>query len=271
MWLKRRQEPWRFGARVTSIARAALELRMRLLPYLYALFHEGEASGAPIWRPLWYEFPEDREAAQVEDQVMIGPWLMAAPVLERSTSEREVYLPAGVWLDWQSDARFVGPRRVRVAAPLERMPLFVRGGAVIATQSPTRHARERPLEPLVLEVYPGADGESCLYEDDGETTAYRDPADGGRAALARTRFRLRDRAGGRLRLEIGRREGDFGIEPRPLRIAMHGCPSPEAVFSDGERLPESNQAPGYRCEAGTIQIRLIDRGESRSVETEPAP
>jgi alpha-glucosidase len=275
MWLGRRQEPWSFGPRVETIARAALELRMRLLPYLYGLFHQCEASGAPIWRPLFYEFPDDQEAAQVEDQVMIGPSLMAAPVLERGGREREIYLPEGVWWDWESDARYRGPRRLRVEAPLEKLPLFARGGSILPTQSPVQHAEQTPLEPVVLEAFPGAEGWWTLLEDDGETTAYRgdggDPAGEDPGVLACTSLRLRDRAGGRLRIEIGRREGRFEIAERTLKVVIHGVPEPDAVFADGERLAEGQALPGYCRQRGRLAVRLPDRGEARSIEVEPAP
>jgi alpha-glucosidase len=265
VWFSRRQEPWRFGRRVEGIARHALALRMRLLPYLYGLFREAERSGAPVWRPLFYEFPDDPDAAGVEDQLMLGPSLLAAPVVERGARERDVYLPPGVWMSWDDDARYVGPRRLRVAAPLERSPLFARGGSVIPTHSPIRHVGEAPEEPCVLEVFPGAGSRAELFEDDGESNDYRD------GAFARTPLRLWDRAGGRLRLEIGRREGSYEVPPRRLRIAVHGCPPPDAVRADGAALSEHTDAPGYRFEEGRVHVRLLDRGEGHTVEIEPAP
>jgi len=265
MWLWRRQEPWRFGREVEHIARRALELRMRLLPYLYGLFREAEQTGAPIWRPLFYEFPEDPEAAGVEDQFMLGPSLLAAPVVERGASERDVYLPPGVWMSWDDDARYVGPRRLRVAAPLARSPLFARGGSVIPTHSPIRHVGEVPEEPCVLEVFPGADGRGELFEDDGESTRYRD------GAFARTKLRLWDRAGGRLRLEIDRREGSFEVPPRPMRVSVRGCPAPASVRVNGAALSEAAGAPGYSFEEGRVQVRLVDRGRGHTIEIVPAP
>jgi alpha-glucosidase len=265
MWLKRRQEPWSFGRRVEAIARSALELRMRLLPYLYGLFREAEQSGAPVWRPLFYEFPDDPEAASIEDQVLVGPSLLIAPVLEKGARERELYLPPGVWMSWHDDARYVGPRRIRVAAPLEHLPLFVRGGSLIPTRSPVAHVGMEPDEPLVLRLFPGADGKGELVEDDGESTAYRD------GAVARTSLQLRDRAGGRLRLEMGRREGGYQIPPRPLRIVAHGCSIPDAVHLDGDRLADGTATPGYGVANGRVQVRLLDRGEAHVLEIEPAP
>ena len=265
MWMGRRQEPWRFGARVTAIARSALELRMRLLPYLYGLFRESEANGAPIWRPLFYEFPDDEESAGVEDQVMVGSALLLAPILQKGARERDVYLPPGVWISWRDGARFVGPRTLSVGAPLEECPLFVRGGAVLPTRSPVEHVGRTPTEPCVIEVFPGADGGGELFEDDGESLDYR----GG--GFASTKFRLWDRAGGRLRLEIARRQGAYRLPDRPLRVVFHSCPAPTAVTRDTSRLEERNDAPGYTYEDGCVHVRVADEEEGMTLEVDPAP
>jgi alpha-glucosidase len=264
-WTKRGQEPWRFGARVERIAREALELRMRLLPYLEGLFREAEETGAPVWRPLFYEFPDDARAATVEDQLMLGPALLAAPVLERGARERELYLPSGRWLDWNDDTVYTGPRLVRVSAPLERLPLFARAGSIIPTRSPVRHAGETPAEPCVLEVVPGADGSALLVEDDGETTAYRE------GATARTALRLWGRAGGRLRLEIARREGLLALPQRCARVVIRACPPPAAVLLDGVRLAAGEGVPGHLHQGGRLHVRVADVGEGYALEVEPAP
>jgi hypothetical protein len=89
--------------------------------------------------------------------------------------------------------------------------------------------------------------------------------------VARVSLRLRDRAGGRLRLEIGRREGSYQIPPRPLRIVAHGCPTPNAVHLDGGRLADGTATPGYGVANGRVQVRLVDQGEAHVLEIEPAP
>ncbi len=265
MLFARRQEPWSFGRRVEAIAKAALELRMRLLPYLESLFRECEATGAPVWRPLFYEFPDDGAAASVEDQVMVGPALLAAPVLDRGARERDVYLPAGVWTALASGARFAGPATVRVAAPLESMPLFVRGGTVLPTRTPVRHAGETPAEPLVLEVFPGADTELDLVEDDGESTDYR------RGVVARTPVRLFHRAGGRLRLELGARVGTLRVPPRTLHVVVRGSPPPRAVLLDARPIAEQAAPPGFVTREGSVHVFFEDDGGAHALEVDPAP
>lgn len=265
MLFARRQEPWSFGRRVEAIAKAALELRMRLMPYLESLFRESEATGAPVWRPLFYEFPDDPAAPNVEDQVMVGPALLAAPVVERGARERDVYLPAGTWTSFASGARFAGPVTIRVAAPLESMPLFVRGGTVLPTRTPVRHAGETPAEPLVLEVFPGADADTLLVEDDGESTDYR------RGVVARTPIRLFHRAGNRLRLELGARVGSFPVPARTLRVVVRGSPPPRAVLLDARPIPERETPPGFATRDGSVHILVEDDGRAHAIEVDPAP
>jgi len=261
----RRQEPWRFGRRVEAIAREALRLRMRLLPYLYGVFRESEHCGAPVWRPLLYEFPDDPDAVRVEDQILLGRSLMVAPVVERGAREREVYLPEGVWFSWHDDARYVGPRRLRVSAPLEHLPLFARGGSILPTQSPIEYVGQAPAEPCVLEVFPGGEGSGELVEDDGETTEYR------RGEVARTGLRLWERRGGRMRVEVGPREGSYEIPERILRARVRACPPPQLVSLDGQRLEQGDAVPGYRAADGRVLVQVPDRGEGAAIELEPGP
>src|SRR5262249_49809931 len=141
----------------------------------------------------------------------------------------------------------------------------VRAGSILPTQSPVEHTGEIPAEPCVFEVFPGRDAQALFVEDDGETTAYRD------GHQAETALRLWSNAGGRLRFEIGAREGAFEIAGRALRVRIHGCPAPQAVFVDGERLDAGDGAPGFVAGDGFVDVRLRDRGRGAAIEVAPAP
>ncbi|HEX6289430.1 MAG TPA: TIM-barrel domain-containing protein, partial [Herpetosiphonaceae bacterium] len=164
----KRHEPWVFGERVEQICREYIELRYRLLPYIYALFWEAATTGAPILRPLLYHFPNDPRTYDLHDQVVLGPSLLAAPIYRPGVEYRAVYLPAGTWYDWWSGERYEGPTDILAHAPLERMPLYVRAGAVIPLGPVMQHTGERPLDELTVRVWPGS-GEWTLYEDDGQS------------------------------------------------------------------------------------------------------
>ncbi|HKJ08359.1 MAG TPA: TIM-barrel domain-containing protein, partial [Gammaproteobacteria bacterium] len=178
----RSQEPWQFGPEVETISRRAIELRYRLLPYLYTLAHLAHRTGAPIWRPMVYEFPDQPEMHPVEDQLMIGPHLLVAPVCEPGVVDRLVRLPRGRWYDWWSGRELAGGSHVR-PAPLGTIPVFVRAGAIV-TLGNVRPSTATPLTELTVAIYPAGHSEWTLIEDDGQSDDYL------HGALAETPFQV---------------------------------------------------------------------------------
>lgn len=167
------QEPWSFGPDVEAISREYLQLRYRLLPYLYNVFYEAARTGLPIMRPLLLEYPDDEHALHVSDQFLLGRDLLVCPVYQPGATHRMVYLPAGTWVDFWTGQRLAGGRFVVAEAPLERMPLYVRDGAVIPMEPPVNHTGERDGKQLTLHVYAGEEGRFELYEDAGEGYGYK--------------------------------------------------------------------------------------------------
>ncbi|MBD2462164.1 glycoside hydrolase family 31 protein [Oscillatoria sp. FACHB-1407] len=209
-----RHEPWVFGDRVETICREYIELRYRLMPYLYTLFWQASNTGAPILRPLVYEFPNDPKTYNLHDQVMLGPLLMAAPVYRPGVECRAVYLPEGAWYDWWTGERFEGGNYIMAHAPLERMPMYVRAGAIIPMRTVTQYVDERPLTELTLWVYPG-DGEWLLYEDDGRSFDYRS------GAYSTTQYRVTQEEQ-QLHVDVEPRQGGWTPPDREVIVAMVG-------------------------------------------------
>jgi alpha-glucosidase len=178
--------PWSFGPGTEKLARAAIELRYRLLPYIYSAFVLASETGAPVQRPFVFDFQHDRQARETEDAYLLGEALLVAPVMEAGCTARHVYLPPGSWLDFHTGERHEGGQFITAAAPLNRIPVFARGGYVIPMyEQPPLSTMDHHPELLELQVIvPGEDGEThCeLQEDDGLTHAYR------RGALLRTKF-----------------------------------------------------------------------------------
>ena len=166
------QEPWVHGEPYESINRRFIELRYHLLPYLYTAFWQCAQSGAPMLRPLFWQWPDDERAYTLDDEFTFGDALLVAPVGEEGATSRSVYLPAGDWYDWWTGERCLGRRTIPVAAPLDRLPLFARAGSIVPGWPVMQYTGERPVDVLTLHVFPG-DGESMLYEDDGATLAYQ--------------------------------------------------------------------------------------------------
>jgi alpha-glucosidase len=166
------QEPWSFGPRALDRARRILRRRYRLLPLLYRLALEAHTEGLPIVRPLFMHF--DVPSGEGSDQFLLGDAVLAAPVLHKGATRRELWLPAGSWVDWHTGQSYAGERSIIVDAPLGTTPLFLQAGTALFLAQPARNAEATLRAPLTLEVtvpQPGAVGRGSLFLDDGESAA----------------------------------------------------------------------------------------------------
>src|SRR6266568_2972654 len=161
------------NAQVEPICRKYLELRYRLLPYLYSAVREGTLTGMPVMRALWLHYPDDPEAIGRGDEYLWGRDILVAPVVEKGAASRRLYLPRGRWFDFCTNERHDGGREIERAVDLETLPLFVREGAILPLGPVKQYADEKVDRPLSITVYPGADGQFLLYEDDGISFNYR--------------------------------------------------------------------------------------------------
>lgn len=247
-------EPWAYGERTENIARAYLTLRYRLLPYIYTLFHEASISGAPLIRPLLYEFPNDPATYARHDQALLGSQLMLAPILRPGVEHRAVYLPAGEWYDWWTGERLTGPLHLLVHAPLERMPLYVRGGAILPLGPNLEHTDQAPLDPLTLDIYPAGDSTWTLYEDDGISFAFE------QGEWASTTYQCREDRD-RLAFAIAARQGAWTPAPRSILLNLH-CRIPNRVLVDGAETME------WTYGEGAATVLLADDGAAHQVVVE---
>lgn len=207
-------EPWVFGERVEQTCRKYIELRYQLLPYLYSCFWQAATTGAPILRPLLYHYANDPQVSQLHDQVMLGPSLMAAPVLRPGVEYRSVYLPEGVWFDWWTGERLQGATHILAHAPLERMPLYVKAGAVIPLAPAMQYVKETPVSQLRIKVWSGT-GKWTLYEDDGESFEYEN------GIWTTTTYQVRVDNGATI-VEIDERVGKWQPQPRTVTVEVVG-------------------------------------------------
>lgn len=249
------QEPWAHGQPWEPINRRAIELRYELLPYLYTALREASRTGVPAMRPLFLDFPQDEATWRLDDEFLFGSDLLVAPVVREGQRRREVYLPAGSWHDFWTGAKLAGGQRVKVAAPLDRLPLFVRAGAFVFRQPVVQHTGQMPGQPLLVDVYPAERSEGLLYEDDGESMAYQ------HEAFAERVFRQeRDAAG--CRVSIAAPRGAWRPAPRELHLSVRLEAEPRSVRLDGRELPrlagDPATLPGWSWEAGIVQVRLPD-------------
>ena len=165
------------NAEVEPVCRKYLDLRYQLLPYTYTITREARDTGLPLMRALWLHYPNDPAAAKLGDEYLWGRDLLVAPVTEKAAKTRRVYLPAGGWFDWWTNEKISGPKWVERPVDLATMPIYARAGAIIPLD-PIRQYVSEPVEgPTALEIFPGADGEFTLYDDDGESPRYLNGSD----------------------------------------------------------------------------------------------
>jgi len=161
------------NAQVEPICRKYLELRYRMLPYLYSAVRECTLTGMPIMRALWLHYAEDPKAVARGDEYLWGRDLLVAPVVEKGATTRQVYLPRGAWHDFWTGERIEGGHAISRKVDLEILPLYVRAGSILPLGPVKQHVHQESDEPLTISIYPGADASFLLYEDDGKSFDYR--------------------------------------------------------------------------------------------------
>jgi alpha-glucosidase len=252
------QDPWSYGTDHEALNRRAIELRYELLPHIYNVMHDASVSGLPALRPLMLEFPNDPVTYGLDDEAMFGRDLLIAPVLWPNASERSVYLPAGTWVDFWTGARFAGNATYRVPVTLRSIPIFVRAGALIFEHPVVQHTGELRGQPLRIVAAAGGDGETSLYEDDGETRAYEQ-------GMSVTRvFRHRSTAESET-IAIGAPTGSFRPSPRdlwllvrrasPARVAVGGVAVPRVTAAE---LATATRSAWAVDDSGVVNVRLRD-------------
>ncbi len=153
-------EPWRFGTYYEDIIRKYLKLRYSLLPFLYTALEDAHRTGVPMFRPLLLNYQDDANTLSIDDEFMIGADLLEAPVLTPGATGRLVYLPAGTWYDYWTGRQITGGQMIHANAPLQTVPLYVRGGAIIPTGPSMNYVGEKPTDPITFAIYPDGSRQS---------------------------------------------------------------------------------------------------------------
>jgi alpha-D-xyloside xylohydrolase len=182
------REVWRFGKPGETVYDTLVKfirLRYRLIPYLYSLAAWESFRSYTMLRSLVFDFRHDPLVYDIADQFMLGPALMVCPItepmfygpgsqpIEDKPAERDVYLPSGCsWYNFWTGKRYAGGQKLRTAAPLEIVPLFVRAGSILPMGPERQFADEKPGAPLELRLYPGSDCHFDLYDDEGDSYRY---------------------------------------------------------------------------------------------------
>ena len=257
-----RREPWSYGPVNERANRATIRLRYKMLPALYTAYFQHTAHGSPVARPIFWNTLTDSAALATENEYLLGDHVLVAPVLDSGARSRAVYLPAGQWYRMGSGEKFEGGRSSTVPAPdpltdggdttgLSRLPVFIRAGAVVPSQSVLSYEGQRRLDTLELNVYPGS-ATSQLYEDDGDGYGYV------RGEYRLTSFRT---AGTSRRLSVElMRDGSYaGV--RNFQVTVHDVGRPRRILVDG-RTRRADYSASRR------ELRFVMPGTARRIEVD---
>jgi alpha-D-xyloside xylohydrolase len=230
------REPWAFGEQAVKIFRKYAQLRYRLMPYVWSTAQRSVETCLPMQRPLLLDWQDDPTVAGIDDQWMFGEALMVAPILDEGT-RRKVYLPQGVWYDYWTDEiyhNWSGGRWITVDAPLDCLPLYVRGGSIIPTCADAPHTGAQDWSHLTLDV----------YHDTGERM-----------------FALFDKTGIARSLSCRCLDNhlviDLGGAIGRCTLRIHGVELDDGVYIDGERIEASPQGSAIIVQAdGARQVSV---------------
>jgi alpha-D-xyloside xylohydrolase len=206
-------EPWKYGEKVEDNMRKMLNLRYRLLPYIYSEAWQVTQNGSTLMRPLVMDFNGDTAAVDRQFQYMFGKSILTAPVTKPDVTEWDVYLPkAADWFDFWTGKRFQGGETVRTDAPLNKIPLYVKAGSIIPMGKIIQYAGEKS-DTLEIRIYKGADARFHLYEDEGDNYNYE------KGKYSTISFSWDEKTQS---LTIGKKKGDFpgSLKKRIFNIVL---------------------------------------------------
>ena len=222
-------ELWSYG----PVAQAALvrfdKLRYKLMPYIYSMAWMITSANYTPMRPLVMDFASDARVLNIGDQFLFGPAILVNPVTEQGATSRRLYLPAGTrWYDFWTGEAQDGGKSIEAAAPLDRIPLYVRAGSILPLGPDIEYAAEK-ADPIELRVFAGADGDFTLYEDENDNYNYE------RGVYATIPLHWDD---ARHTLTIGARKGSFPgmLQARTFHVVFAGTAGGKTVQYSGTKL-----------------------------------
>ncbi|WP_327271705.1 DUF5110 domain-containing protein [Streptomyces sp. NBC_01224] len=242
------QQPWLDGEPYTSINRKYLQLKERLLPYMYTLSKDATKTGVGPVRPLSLEYPDDPAALgpNAKYEFLAGPDFLVAPVYSDTDVRDGIYLPKGTWTDYWTGKTYQGPTTVNgYKAPLDTLPLFVKGGSIVPMwPKGTVSWESRDKSQLDYDIYPQGTTDYTLYEDDGVTRKFTE----GASATQHVQVQAPTHGkAGRTTVKIGASVGSYEGKPsaRSYHVTVHGNNAPSQVVMDHSRLHRLNSATEF--------------------------
>jgi alpha-glucosidase (family GH31 glycosyl hydrolase) len=249
------RQPWDYGEVNGRIAKRWLAVRNSLIPYIYTMARKHHDTGIPLVRGLFLQDSRN-ESAYRFDEYYFGDAMVVAPIFTPD-ARREIYLPEGTWYSFESNHTREGGESFLAHVPLAEIAVWVKAGSVLVRQAETRKPASGHVAHLLLDVYPGADGDAELYEDDGRSPDYQ-RAEGS----ARTEFRLKCRKG-ELTLEGTETLGHAQGRSRRVTVQVWLDKEPARVEADGKPVRKGKGGWTYDAASGRLVVELGSRPVSK--------
>jgi alpha-glucosidase (family GH31 glycosyl hydrolase) len=248
---------WVYPEPYSSILRRTFQQRYAMQPYIYTEARRTYDTGVAFLRPLYYDWPEAPEAYANKNEYLFGDEMLVAPVVAAGEkvsglATQKVWLPRGEWVEWATGKQLTGPTAVDRSFSIEQTPVYLKAGAIVPMQPPMRYTGEKPVDPLIVNVWPLAPGASSkyeVYEDSGKSVEYQ------RGVYALTPITAAQ-DGDTLRVEIGPAQGDYPGMPktRGYELRLPADWPPASVMVNGAAVAQAGPTGegGWRFEGNTL-------------------
>lgn len=256
------KEPWAFNQTIQRRLMAVINGRYALVPYIYTMARQDYETGISLCRPMYYDYPEAKEAYEYKEQYMFGDKMLIAPVTEAVNKESglasvKAWLPEGEWLEYETGTMLKGGQSIERQFSMDEYPVYVKAGSIIPYYGKVKNLSGTE-QPIIVRVFPGGDkDEFTLYEDNGEDKNYA-----GEYATTPLSYQ---RNGGQLTVTIGARKGSYKDMParRDYTLALPCQKAPSAVKVDGKDI--SFTYDGLNLET-SIALGSIDCNKGATIE-----
>ena len=248
---------WAYPEPYSDIMRDLFHERYAMIPYIYTEARRTYDTGVAFLHPLYYDWPEANEAYDMKDEYVFGSEMIVNPIVvpgDKVTGlvQQQVWIPNGEWIEKDTGTHLTGPAKLQRNFSIDQIPVYVRDGAILPMAPHMQYTSEKPVDPLILAVYPLKDGQSSsysLYQDSGDTRAYQT------GQFARTEFKTSEKAN-ELTVTISTTSGSYPgmASARSYEIDLPGDWPPESVTVNGNALsyvPQSGK-PGWRYDGNTL-------------------